>query len=392
MTAFEVKVAGAIDDVDREAWDRLAREFTFYSSSAWLSSVEASELPRHEPAYHQVWDGDRLVGALPSYWVLEETSGPYTLEVIGSGHWLGRKVLIGGNRRAYLSEWPIDPALTGAERSEVIRMLAESLLARAAEVGADTVVLPFLTHQAMLALRREGLIGTPFLGTADAAIPLPGRSFDDYLAQLSSALRRRARREIRRFEAAGFTVGTEHLDRCADEVGQLYGNLERKYGGDDPNAPWLAVIRDQAVHMAKESLIFTARQDGRMVGFAVSFEWGRRLFMRYAGFDYDTTADTRAYFNLSYYLPVRYAYEHQYAEVHLGLQSLDAKTSRGAVLSPIWTAELTAGPDRDDRDVTAEARDARAHNVALLEDVRATPGIREEAFDAEAFDLDVWSP
>lgn len=389
----ELRVATTMREIDRTAWDTLASSYTFYSSSAWLSSVESSELPRHEPAYHQVWDGDRLIAALPSYRVLEETSGPYTLEVIGSGHWLGRKVLIGGNRRAYLSEWLIDPGVTGERRSEAVHLLARSLLGRAAEVGADAVVLPFLTHDAMLELRREGLIGAPFLGTADAAIPLSGPSFDDYLAQLSPPLRRRTRREIRRFEAAGFTVGTERLDQCADEAGELFGNLYRKYDGDNPNAPWLGFIRDQAAHLADESLVFTARKNGRLVGFAVSFPWGKRLYMRFTGYDYESTEDTRAYFNLSYYLPVRYACEHGYTGVHVGLQSLGAKTSRGATLSPIWSAELlTAGVTRDDQGVTTEARNARAHNDQLLADVRAMPDIRLDALDPEAFDLDVWSP
>lgn len=384
------EVSSALAEVDREIWDTLAGRHTFYSSSAWLASVESSESANHEPAYHRVHDDGRLVAALPSYRVLTETSGPYTLEVIGSGWWAGRKVLIAGNRRAYLSEWIVDPELTGAGRSEVLRTLARSVLDRAAEVGADTVVLPFLTHDAMRDLRGEGLIGAPFLGSADASIVLPEPSFDAYLARLSPAVRRRTRRETNRFAAAAFDLGLERLDECADEVGVLFGNLQTKYGVPAPGGSWLAVVRDQAEHLGEQSLVFTARRDGRLAGFALGFVWGGRLHMRYTGYDYEATAGTLAYFNLSYYEPIRYACEHGLREVHLGLASFGAKTSRGATLAPIWTAELTAGRTRSAAETTAETEAARRHAEALLEIIRASPDIRLEALDPAAFDLDHW--
>ena len=384
------EVVYGLAELDWTAWDALAAGHSFYSSSGWLASVESSERPTHEPAYHQVFDDGRLVAALPSYRVETETSGPYTLEVIGSGEWVDRKVLIAGNRRAYVSEWLVDPALTGQRRSEALRTLARSVLDRAEEAGADTVVLPFLTHDSMRLLRAEGLIGAPFLGSADASILLPEPSFDAYLARLSAPARRRTRREMTRFAAAAFEQRIERLDECADEVGVLFGNLQTKYGVPAPGGSWLGVVRDQAEHLGEQSLVFTARRDGRLAGFALGFVWGDRLYMRYTGYDYEATAGTLAYFNLSYYEPVRYACEHGCTAVDLGLASFGAKTSRGATLRPIWTAALLDGRRRTEAETTAENAAARRHATALLEMIRSTPDIRLDAFDPEAFDLDRW--
>jgi uncharacterized protein len=383
---FEVRVARTMQDVDREGWDALAAAYTYYSSSDWLHWLEVSEGTRHETAYHQVWDGDTLVGALPSYWVTDETSGPYQLPIMAGGQWNGRKVLLGGGRRAYLSEWLLHPRLTGEQRPAAIRALARSLRERAAEVDADTVVLPYLTHTAMTELAAEGMIGAPFLGSADASIPLPEPSFEDYLARLPSFRRREIRREMRRFAEAGYTVTTESLGDCGEEVAELHSNLQRKYAGDAAAEPARESVRGQAELLAEHSLVFAARRDGRLVAFALAFPWQDRLFMRYTGEDYELGHGAFAYFNLTYYLPLQYACEHRFREVHLGLASLDAKTTRGAVLTPIWSAELIDGIARSDGDVRAEAEAAKAHNDGLFDQLRATPRIR-----VEAFDTDIWT-
>ena len=379
---LEVKVASALKDVDRQAWDELAASSSFYCSTSWLQMIESVEQANHEAAYHQVWDGDRLVGGLPSYRVGKETSTQYSLDTLAGGHWSGRTVLLGGNRRAYVNEWLVDPGLTGEQRSEVIRLLGRSLSARAGETGADGVLLPFMTHPTMQELRRERLTGYPFMIVAEAAILLPEPSLDDYLSRMPSDRRREIRREMRRFADAGYTLATERLDECAEEAGILFGNLERRWGVEQTDDEAIAFVAQYADHVAGPSLVFTARQEGKLVGFALAFPWGNRLFLRFAGFDYEATAGTFAYFNLTYYEPIKYACEHGFTSVHLGLASLDAKTARGATLTPVWIAELAAGDDVES--VAA----AQQHNQATLKWQKELPGVRQGAFDGPAWSLD----
>lgn len=383
---LELKVASALRDVDRGAWDELASSSSFYSSTTWLQMIESIELVNHEPAYHQVWDGDRLVGALPSYRVLKETSTQYSLDTLAGGHWSGRSVLLGGNRRAYVNEWLVDPGLTGERRSEVIRLLGQALSSRAAETGAEGVLLPFMTHPTMQELRREHLAGYPFMIVAEAEILLPEPSLDDYLGRMPSDRRREIRREMRRFADAGFTLATERLDECAEEAGLLFGNLERRWGVERTDEAATAFVVEHASYLAEASLVFTARREGTLVGFALAFPWGNRLFLRFAGFDYASTEGTFAYFNLTYYEPIKYACEHGFSSVHLGLASLDAKTARGATLTPVWIAELAdpdGGPDDLDS-VTA----AQQHNQATLKWLKDLPRVRQGAFDGPAWSLE----
>lgn len=58
------------------------------------------------------------------------------------------------------------------------------------------------------------------------------------------------------------------------------------------------------------------------------------------GFDYEALADAFEYFNLTIYIPLRYAFAHGLKRIHLGRESYVAKLRRGAVAEPLWSVEV----------------------------------------------------
>ena len=64
------------------------------------------------------------------------------------------------------------------------------------------------------------------------------------------------------------------------------------------------------------------------------------LAVRAAGFAYERLRGAAEYFNLIYYRPIRWAYEHGVRQIHLGIGSLHTKTLRGGRLAPLWVVPV----------------------------------------------------
>lgn len=69
--------------------------------------------------------------------------------------------------------------------------------------------------------------------------------------------------------------------------------------------------------------------------------------MRLAGFDYRALRGAFEYFNVVFYLPLRYLYRTGLRRLHLGRESYDAKLRRGATPTPLWSlAAFEAAPPK----------------------------------------------
>jgi predicted N-acyltransferase len=144
------------------------------------------------------------------------------------------------------------------------------------------------------------------------------------------------RKEMRRFAAAGYELAVEPLSQCWYEAGPLVANVQQKYGHADTADDCRAGLRTQAEALDRHSLVFTARRRGRLVGCALFYAWRTTLHGRVVGFDYPALSNAAEYFNLLFYEPLRYAYEHGYAALRLGISSYEAKVGRGARAAPLW--------------------------------------------------------
>lgn len=321
-------------DIPAAEWDALASPAGLYLSHQWLAAQQQD--PTAEVHYAVVHDGGHLIAAVPLYVVDTEPNSLYRVHEIVPGRTPARTVLAGA-RRGYLNAPLLHPRLAPARRREALSHLVTAAGSLASARAAQPWWLYVTdTEAAELA----AACGTrPVRLSQDARIPLPGSTFDDYLAGLPSKRRVSIRRERRAFAEAGYELRTLRLSECAGTAGALLAQLQERHGHSADPAAMAGLLRDQAAGMADTGTVLAAYADDRMVAFSLYYRHAGTVWLRATGYDYARLRAAHEYFNLVYYLPIEAAYAHCATALHLGMESLHAKTLRGAVTSSLWAVQ-----------------------------------------------------
>jgi len=339
--------AGSLTSVGREEWSRISRSCGLYLSYPFLLSVEESVST--PCAYLLLRDrGGTLIAGLPVYqWDGSPDAGLDHYEPVASAaRWvLGesapaapwRPTLLIGTRAGYATEFPVDPGWQG-ERQDVVGRLLAGAAERADSVGAASLAAMWLTSAAA----RDAahcLTGQDYLVLAgpNCSIEIKWDSFAGYLAALSPSRRHSARRERQRFAESGLEVDLRDLSSCLEEIAPLAALLQSKYGHALPASEIARQLAAQARHLNAESRVLLCRRGGQLVAFSLLYRWGDTLVGRLAGFDYQATANTDAYFTLAFYKPIELAVEERVQRLSLGMASWRPKALRGASFDPAWT-------------------------------------------------------
>ena len=344
--AVAVEVVATFDDLDAAEWDELAaagapERASFYLSARWLSFVEQdrSATARYVLIRHR----DRLVGALPLYQVHAEENEAYRPERVLDG-WGSRTCLLAGPRRGYVNGLLAATDLAPPEQSAVRHGLLAAVDERVrATDGVDAACFLYLDTTAAAALAAAPGCSIPQLVDADAWLPLPGTTFEDYLAGLSAQARTNCRHESRTFAAAGLSLELTSIGQCWAEAGPLLGQVQRRYGHGGSDQAYRAALARHAELLDDLSVVVAARRGGRLVAFALFYQWRDSLNLRMVGFDYDALPGAFEYFTVAFYEPIRYAYANGLRRIQLGRESYQAKVRRGGRLRPLW-AVLRADP------------------------------------------------
>ncbi|MGH7691566.1 MAG: peptidogalycan biosysnthesis protein [Candidatus Dormibacteria bacterium] len=348
-----------VDSLDQLApgeWAKVTEGCSLYLSYPYLSAVD--QVGSTTSAYLTLRDqSGELVAGLPTYrWEGSADPGLDHYEPFAAGaQWvLGRRAraapwrptLIAGTRSGYYTEFAVHPAW-GGHREQVVASLLRSAARRADHLGMASLGVMWLpsraAREAATALTRPEYL---ILAGPNCAIDIEWDSLDGYLAQLSWSRRRSARRELECFRESGLTVETAQLGSCLDELAPLAVALQRKYH----HAVSTATVRDELAAQARRldgaSRVLLCRERGRLVGFALFYSWEGTLYGRLAGFDYDRSTASAAYFNLAFYLPLQLALDERLGRLHLGMASWRTKVLRGAALDPAWTLACPPNPVR----------------------------------------------
>jgi predicted N-acyltransferase len=337
--------------VEPDAWDALVPEGNFYLSHGWLRAMGRARAPRSECLVVRAGSGEPL-GALPLY-LLTEPDGGLLDPAALLGTAAGRPVaagrlfpfLLGGARMGYSSGVLLASWLSPDERRRVGAALLNGMAARAAAWGARAHGFLYLNERGLADLRPllPDFGYVPFLQSLEVRLPLVGDGFGGYLGALPGERRRTIRKELTAFDASGLRIVRTALPGQERTVAPLLANLQRRYGHPADPAALAASFALAAEEVGPKSVLFLLRGDGRTVGFCLCYRWRGRLFARAAGFDYAYPGLRGAYFPLAFYEPLRYAAEHGLREVHLGIESFEAKVHRGGRLWPLWSAVRAAG-------------------------------------------------
>src|SRR5579885_241347 len=347
---LELRQRSTLQDIAREAWEPLARAAdNFYLSYDWLRLVERDR--EDDARYMLLYKNEQLIAALPTYLVQRELNPDYEPARLIDGRWQGR-YLIAGSRRAYLNDLLLHPDLDKQAREESLVLLSGALQERCLEGKRDAVLFLYLTTPSAALVRQAAPSTCPILMTADAALDLPGTSFEHYLAALSARRRGRVRHEMRTFEQCHYEVAVRRLETCWEEAGRLLGKLQGRYGTYGPDSYWQTMLQQQAEYLDDQGLVFCCSSQGQMVGFSLAYQWQGTLWFRAVGFDYDRLQQGGEYFALVFYQPLIYAYAQGLRRLHFGREAYEAKIGRGARLRPLWGIEMRQGNQAEAADST----------------------------------------
>lgn len=350
--------------LDRDTWDTLAGG-DFYSSAGWLDFCAVEHGMPVEAVV--AGDGGTASVALPLSPATDVVGSPYDWNA-----WLARWSLpalpaggfLVGAREGYQTHLLRAP---GACTPGAVGGLLTAVRDRAA--GATCVAMYLGTEDVRL-LRAAGASASPVLLECDAWLPVPRGGVDAWVAGLGRKRRHSVRREMRAFEAAGYTVRHLPLRECIDAVAPLAVSTEAKYGYIATVDEDVASLRHHERCLGDAAMVALCLLDGEPVGFSLYYAWRDTVFIRWCGFDYLRLRGAYEYFNLLYYDQLLRAGDTGVRWIHAGLKATRAKVLRGAVLRPLWMLDLgTRGQPPAVRD------EVRRRNAVFLDEVLADPAL-----------------
>jgi uncharacterized protein len=350
--------------------DELFVDVPFFGTREWLHFCEyhAHSEPEHLVATDE---SGGILGLLPTFAITYEGNPRYRpnedaaetlpepLQVESA--WFPGVVI--GARAGNGNALHLNPALDAAGRAAVLEGLLRAARSRAEASGARALWMSYLTT----AQAGEVLSAWPgsdvHLGReVDIVIPLPGPSFDDYLAAMTKKRRANIRRQRRAFQ-----TGDPELDQVAfdedicGQIAPLLGLMQDKHGMPR-TTEWLADrLRHQAGDIGRYASVLLLRRKGRLVAFQVLLRYHSQSMAFSVGVDHDA-AGPFDYFNMAFYEPIEVALARGDRSLAMGVTAAEAKMLRGGVPVPLWHV---VQPLRDGG-LTAERRGTEQRNAERL--------------------------
>ena len=339
--AEELRILESLQSVEAAQWNALTggqpvlrHEFLHALHESGCASERTGWLPQ----YLTLWRADRLAGALPLY-LKAHSYGEYVFD------WAWADAYARHGLRYYpklLSAVPFSPitgtrlmAADAAARSRLI----QSALARAADVSSLHILFPPESEAQELAaaglqLRRSVQF---HWSNRDYA------SFDAFLADLSSAKRKKIRQERRRVAETGVKfrrlVGTAITDDDWRFFARCYESTYRAHH----SSPYLNLefFRRIGASMPENLLLIVADLDGKPVASALNIFTQAALYGRYWG---AVGHVPLLHFETCYYQALEFCIERGIRSFEGGAQG-EHKLARGFLPSETWSAHWLAHPE-----------------------------------------------
>jgi uncharacterized protein len=341
--SLQIKVAQSLQAVPAAAWDRCAQarfgapeaedSYNPFVSHAFLAALEESGCVGPRAGWSPVHvlvedDGGQLLAAAPCY-VKSHSQGEYVFDHA----WADAYQQAGGRYYPKLQvSVPFTPVTgprllvaPGDRAEEARRHLIAGLRALRSQLKASSIHATFVQDQDASALAQEG-----FLHRNDQQFHWFNdgyRTFDDFLAALSSRKRKTIRRERRDALANGVTIewvaGSDITEAHWDAFFAFYMDTgSRKWGRPYLNRSFFSRI---GTSMTDRILLIMAKRKGRYIAGAINFIGDTRLYGRNWGCIEDHPF---LHFEVCYYQAMEFAIARGLARVEAGAQG-EHKLARG---------------------------------------------------------------
>ena len=320
-----IKVINSIDQVDAVEWDACAGSENPFVSHAFLNALEQSGAVHAETGWAphhliMVDQSNRLYGAAPLY-LKSHSQGEYVFD----HGWADAYERAGGRYYPKLiSAVPFTP-VTGprllvrpdALASEVEASLCAGMIELAERYQISSIHVTFLPES-----QRSSLAGADFFVRHSHQYHWMKRdykSFDDFLANLTSRRRKTIRKERERIASAGITfeahTGAALTSRHWDTFYEFYTNTyDRKWGFPYLNREFFEYVNDT---MAEHIVLFTAYEDGQPIAGAFNLLGSNAIYGRNWGCSHRYKF---LHFEACYYQAIDFAIAHGLDRVEAGTQ------------------------------------------------------------------------
>lgn len=370
---MRIELHGSLADLDAAAWDALTGPDDPFVEHAFLRALETSESVGEQagwvPVHVTVWDGARLIGALPLY-AKDHSWGEFIFD-FGWARAAGQYGL--QYYPKLVSMAPFTPA-TGrrfliaedADAHAVRAALIAGARAAADELGASSVHLLFLTE----AERREAVaLGLrPRLSLQFHWENEGYATFDDYLARFRAEKRKQVKKERRQVAQSGLDVRLIEGPALGDAEWRAIVRFYRANCHAHGSFPYLAPAFFDAIRAthAHRLLVAMAFADGEPQAASINFVKGRHLYGRYWGC---RERYEHLHFELCYYRLIEHAIAARLTHFEAGAQGTH-KLKRGLLPVAIHSAHWIRDPRLDAAiaaHLPAEALSVQADIAHLME-------------------------
>jgi predicted N-acyltransferase len=343
-----------------------------YLLPAWLAATERS-LAEAEP-WHSVarsgadavlipgfvFDGPGLVDADPrTYLGWEPRSGQAACCSVSTGagtqdlvEALGTEMffpaLVLGSPLGYRS----DAVVVGEQNTELTMALVDQLVEKAKADGIRSIVAPWVSDRPvngplLASLHNNG--ATVSFGGQENFLPLEHSSYEDYLASLTSRRRQRVKQDEGKAIASGVRITRldgEGLRPLTKRIAELTIMNRQKYDGSE-SAEHISELLTALVDDGADVRAYVAYLNDTVVASTVTIRQGKRLMLKWAGFDYAALGERSGlYFPLVLDRPLQDALAEGLESVETGPGADEAKRLRGyqprSIYTAVWVADVSA--------------------------------------------------
>jgi len=312
---YVIRVFNTVDDIGKDSIDAISSDYFF--TYGWFKSLEQQKDFRVSPFYVVAYKNGVLVAFVPCFIDLFDhyfSYGPYIVPFM-------RKLLNIGSRLGLCQKYVLLCYSPFCFRSKVL--LDEN--------SRDPLLLSLIYKKISEISRNERILFSSFLFVSEFDVlltktlktfgylrnPCPNTlyfdvqwsRFEDYLASQKNKRRKNIKREIKKFRESGLTVdGKSNLEELSERFSVLYANLFRKYNGDGLPYFRSSFFKNLVKFAGDRIKVFTAEKGGEIVAFSLFLRQKDTIDGFMFGFDYNSRTNTDfAYFNLTYYEPIRWA-------------------------------------------------------------------------------------
>jgi len=320
-----IKVINSINQVDPVEWNACAGSENPFVSHAFLNALEQSGAVQAETGWSphhliMVDQSNRLYGAAPLF-LKSHSQGEYVFD----HGWADAYERAGGRYYPkFFSAVPFTP-VTGprllvrpdAATGEVEASLCAGMIELAERYEISSIHVTFLPES-----QRSSFEGAGFLIRHSHQYHWQNRdykSFDDFLASLTSRRRKTIRKERERIAKAGITfeahTGAALTSRHWDTFYEFYTDTyDRKWGFPYLNREFFELVNDT---MADRIVLITAYEDGQPIAGAFNLLGSNAIYGRNWGCNHRYKF---LHFEACYYQAIDFAIAHGLDRVEAGTQ------------------------------------------------------------------------